>query len=122
MNLTGSVAVYSLKTDVTSYDCEICSRYTSALCSPSRIRLRTALVCRSFITKDTNLCCPWRPYSTTNKGEVWALQRTKKHVGLRRSVLAIKFKHTNKQNHYHINPNHHSALIFFIDCGDITKG
>jgi len=32
-----------------------------------------------------------------NKGEVWALQRTKKPVGLRLSVLAIKFKQTNKQ-------------------------
>jgi len=27
------------------------------------------------------------PYSTMNKGEVWALQRTKKSVGLRLSVL-----------------------------------
>jgi len=56
--------------------------------------LGTALVRRDFITKDTSVCrliCAaiWRPYSTMNKGEVWALQRTKKPVGLRLSVLAI---------------------------------
>jgi len=31
-----------------------------------------------------------RPYSTTNEGDVWALQRTKKPAGLRLSVLTIK--------------------------------
>jgi len=39
---------------------------------------------RGFITKYTSvwhcvltdLCCHWSPYSTTNKGEVWALQET----------------------------------------------
>jgi len=32
----------------------------------------------------------WRPYLTTNEGEVWALQRTTKPAGLRLSVLTIK--------------------------------
>jgi len=43
-------------TDVTSYEREVCTRYMSALCSPSRISLRTALVCRGFIIKDTSVC------------------------------------------------------------------
>jgi len=45
----------------------------SAPCSPSRLSLRTALMCRGFITKDTSGCrliCAaiWRPCSTTNEG------------------------------------------------------
>jgi len=49
----------------------VCSRDTSALCSPSRQSLSTALVRRGFISKDTSLCrlicvAVWRPYSTTN--------------------------------------------------------
>jgi len=71
--------VYS-PVDVTSYECEVCTRYASALYSPSRLNLETALVRQGFITKYTSVCrliCAaiWRPYSTTNKGEVWALQR-----------------------------------------------
>jgi len=83
--------VYS-PTDVTSYECEVGTRrYTSALCSPSWLSLGTAQVRRGFTTKDTSVCrviCAaiCRPYSTTNKSEVWALQRTKKPVGLRASV------------------------------------
>jgi len=51
-------------------------------CSPSRLSLGTALVHRSFNTKDTSVCrlicaAVWRPYSTTNEGEVWALKRTR---------------------------------------------
>jgi len=70
------------------------THYTSALCSPSRLSLGTALVRRGFITKDTSVCrlisaAIWHPYSTMNKGKVWALQQTKKHVGLHLSVLAI---------------------------------
>jgi len=42
---------YKIKiTGVTFYE-----RYTSALCSPSRLSLGTALVRRSFITKDTSV-------------------------------------------------------------------
>jgi len=43
-------------TDVTSYECEVCTSYTSALCSHSKLSLGTALVCRGFITKDTSVC------------------------------------------------------------------
>jgi len=61
------------------------------------------LVRRGFITKDTNVCrlicvANWHPYSTMNKGEVWALQRTKKPEGLRLSVLAIKLFFLIKKN------------------------
>jgi len=47
------------------------------------------------MTKNTSVCrliciAIWHPYSTTNIGEVWALQRTKKPAGLRLSVLTIK--------------------------------
>jgi len=54
-----------------------------------------ALVCGGFITKDTSVCrlicvAIWRPYSTTNEGEVLALQRTNKPAGLRLLVLTIK--------------------------------
>jgi len=60
----------------------VSSRDTSAPSSPSRLNLGTALVRRGFITKDTRVCrlicaAVWRPYSTTNEGEVWALQRTR---------------------------------------------
>jgi len=87
---------YSQKTYVTSYEREVCVSYTSALCSRSRLSLGAALERRGFITKDTSVCrliCAaiWRTNSTTNKGEIWALQRTKKPVGLRLSVLAMKF-------------------------------
>jgi len=79
--------VYS-PTDVSSYEREVCTRYTSASGSPSRLSLGTALVRKGFLTKDTSVCrliCAaiWRPYSTTKKGAVWALQRTKKPVVLR---------------------------------------
>jgi len=41
----------------------------------------TDLVRQGFITKDNSVCrlicvAIWRPYSSTNEGEVWALQRT----------------------------------------------
>jgi len=80
----------------------ISSRATSAPCSPGRLSLGTALVHRGFITKDTSVCrliCAaiWRPYSTTNEGEVWGLQRTKKPVGLPLTVLTIYC--SNKQTH-----------------------
>jgi len=73
----------------------VSSRETSAPCSPSRLSLGTGLVRRGFITKDTSVCrlicaAVWRPYSTTNEGEVWALQPTKKPAGLRLSFLTIK--------------------------------
>jgi len=63
----------------------------------------TALVRRGSITKDTSVCrlifaairCP---YSTTNKREVWAPQRTKKPVGLRLSVQTIKFNNNNNND------------------------
>jgi len=95
------VSDYSLKTNVTSYECEVCVSSKSALSSPSRLSLVTALVRRGFITKDTSVCrliCAaiWRPYSTKNKGEVWALQHSKKPEGLRLSVLTIYLKQTNK--------------------------
>jgi len=32
----------------------------------------------------------WRPYSTTNEGEVWALKTDQKPAGLRLSFLTIK--------------------------------
>jgi len=59
-----------------------------------------ALVRLSFITMDTSVCrlicaANWHPYSTTNKGEVWALQQSKKPVGLCLSVLIIKFNNNN---------------------------
>jgi len=84
-----------LKRQMTSH---ISSRDTSAPYSPSRLSLRMALVCRGFITKDTSACklicvAIWRPYSTTNEGEVWALQRTTKSAGLRLSGLTIKFNY-----------------------------
>jgi len=46
---------------------------------------------RTLVCVDCRLNCAaiWRPYSTMIKGEVWALQRTKKSVGLCLSVLAI---------------------------------
>jgi len=44
------------------------------------------------------------PYSTTNKGEVWTLQWTKKPVGLRLSVLAIIVQIIN------INNNNNDSL------------
>jgi len=94
MNLTASVwPCYSLKTDVTSYECAVCISYTSALCSPSRLSLGAALMRRGFITPDTSVCkliCAaiWCPNSTLNRGEVWALQWTKKPVWLHLSVLA----------------------------------
>jgi len=74
----------------------VSSRDTSAPCSPSRLSLGTALVHRSFITKNTSVCrlicvAIWCPYSTTNEGEVSALQRTKKPAGLCLSVLTLKF-------------------------------
>jgi len=47
--------VYS-PTDVTSYEREVCTRYTSALCKPCKISMRTALVRLGFITKDTSVC------------------------------------------------------------------
>jgi len=88
--------VYS-PTDITSYEREFCARYMSTPYAPSRLSLGTALLHRGFITKDTSVCrliCAviWLPYSTTNKGEVWALQRTKKPAGLHLSVLTIKLK------------------------------
>jgi len=46
---------YSLNR-VSSYEREVCSRYTSALCSPSRLSLGTAQVRRGFITKDASVC------------------------------------------------------------------
>jgi len=42
--MTVSVVVFTHYTGVTSYEREVCSRYTSALCSPSRLSLGTALV------------------------------------------------------------------------------
>jgi len=92
-------------TDVTSYEREVCTRYTLALCSPSRLSLRAALVRRGFITKDTSVCkliCAaiGATYSTTNKGEVRALQWTKKLVGLRLSVLT---KSSNKQKYTYLS-------------------
>jgi len=55
--------------------------HNSALFSPSRLSLGTALVHRDVITKNTSVCrliCAANlcPYSITNKGELWALQRT----------------------------------------------
>jgi len=47
--------VYS-PTDVSSYEREVCTLYTSALCSPSRLSLGAALVRRGFISKDTCEC------------------------------------------------------------------
>jgi len=38
------------------------------------------------------------PYSTTNKGEVWAQQQTKNPEGLRMTVLAIA--QTSKQKYF----------------------
>jgi len=74
--------------------------YTSAPFSPSRQSLGTALVRRGLITNDTSVCrlicvAIWRPYSTTNEDEVWALQRTKKPAGLRLSVLHHQVQQTN---------------------------
>jgi len=48
-----------------------------------------------FQYKDNSVCrlicvAIWRPYSTMNEGEVWALQRTTKPAGLCLSVLTIK--------------------------------
>jgi len=43
-------------TDVTSNEREDCTRYTSALCSPSMLSLGTAQVRRDFITNDTSVC------------------------------------------------------------------
>jgi len=76
--------------------CHVSSRDTSAPCSPRRLSLATVLVRRGFIKKDTSVCrlicvAIWRPYSTTNDGEVSALQRTTKSAGLRLSALTIKF-------------------------------
>jgi len=64
-----------------------------------------------------------------NKGEVWALQQTKKPVGLRLSVLPLLLKQTtNKQNgvakvrnyqwvHYNIDYNIYNAIFALIaDC------
>jgi len=39
----------------------------------------------------------WCPYSTTNEGEVWALQRTTKPEGLRMSVLTIRLLKKEKK-------------------------
>jgi len=63
--------------------------------SPSMPSLKTALVRQGFIKNDTSVCrlicvASWRPCSTTNEGEVWAQQRSKKSAGLRPSVLTIK--------------------------------
>jgi len=78
------------------------TRQLPAQCLPSRLSLGTALVPRGSLTNDTSVCrlicvAIGAPYSTTNKGVVWALQRTKKHAGLpqRLSVLAIKLKLKN---------------------------
>jgi len=47
--------VFTHLPDVTSDEREVCTHYTSALCSPSRLSLGTALVRRGFITKDTSV-------------------------------------------------------------------
>jgi len=54
--MTALVVVFTHLTGVTSYEREVCSRYTSALCSPNMLSTRTALVRRGFITKDTSVC------------------------------------------------------------------
>jgi len=70
-------------TAVNSYEREVCTRLTSALCSPRRLSIVTAVVHWGFLTKHTSVCrlicaaiCARRlPYSTTNTEEVWALQK-----------------------------------------------
>jgi len=47
--------VYS-PTDVTSYERKVCTCYTTALYSPIRLSMGTALVRRGLITKDTIVC------------------------------------------------------------------
>jgi len=47
-----------------------------------------------------------------NKGEVWALQWTKKPAGLCLSVLTIKLKQTNKQDSVYIFSSLH---LFVVD-------
>jgi len=81
--------------------------YYLLLWSPAFCKV-TALARRGFITKDTSVCrlicvAIWRRYSATNKGEVWALQRTKKPEGLRLSVLMIKLKNTPKKTVNNMN-------------------
>jgi len=100
----GRATTLLTKTDETSYENDVCTRYTSALWSPSRLSLGTALVRRGFTAKDTNLCrvicAAIGAPSTMSKGEVWALQWTKKPVGLRLSVLAIKFFKKSHHSNY----------------------
>jgi len=77
-----------------------------------------------FITKDYSvyrLICVaiGAPYSTTNKGEVWALQRTKKPAGLRLSILTIKLnKQTNKLVGHPATPPtrvQHIGRVYYIN-------
>jgi len=67
---------------------------------------------RFKVDRSGNRACvaAWRPYSTTNEGEVWALQRTKKPAGLRLSVLTINLYY----NYYHRNTNSKFIYIYFF--------
>jgi len=73
--------VYS-PTDETSYESEVCKRYTSALCSPSRLSLATAelrLWCGEVSSQRTLVCdlschvAPLLDYESMNEEEVRVL-------------------------------------------------
>jgi len=86
--------VYSLNRCNFLWALSLFTLHVSSL-SPSMPSLKTALVRQGFIKNDTSVCrlicvASWRPCSTTNEGEVWAQQRSKKSAGLRPSVLTIK--------------------------------
>jgi len=96
------------------------------LCPPSRLSLRTALVCRISSQRTPSVCrlicvAIGAPYSPTNKGEVWALKRTKKPVGLRLSVLTIKLNELTNYGNQSQESDITTLVIYIFQPNTVGK-
>jgi len=103
INLTELVAVYVLKADVTSYKCEVCLSFTSVFCSPIRLNLGMALVCRGLITKDISVCI----LIYTDIGAPTRL-RIKEQSGHYNKPTSVGYERVHDNTHTHTHTHTHT--------------
>jgi len=95
------------KTDITSYECEVCSSYTTAPCSSSRLSLGTPelwLWCAGVSSQRTLVCVNWSVLPLVRPTRLRKKEKSRHYNGPRNlqdcvmSILTIKVHKKSDEN------------------------